>query len=168
MFRRCWTVLAARPGQRPGRLHEHHAVKGRASDSSAFISNYRSSPSLQNYQPLTPGEKFRMASDDSLDRGTFVLAAIYAVQSQWTKANHSFGQGAAGFGRERVVTASIGSRPHPSGHTAIQAACNSTIRKSPETRPPSSAFKSASKQRRLSSMNVGTIWNERRLRRRKK
>jgi hypothetical protein len=64
-----------------------------------IIPNYRSSPNLQNYQPLTPAEKFRIASEDSLDRGTFVLAGIYAAQSQWANANRSFGQGAAGFGK---------------------------------------------------------------------
>lgn len=64
-----------------------------------IIPNYRSSPSLQSYQPLTPAEKFRIASEDSLDRGTFVLAGIDALQSQWANANRSFGQGAAGFGQ---------------------------------------------------------------------
>jgi hypothetical protein len=64
-----------------------------------IIPNYRSSPSLQNYQPLTPGEKFKIATEDSFDRGTVVLAAMYAAQSQWTNGNRSFGQGAAGFGR---------------------------------------------------------------------
>lgn len=64
-----------------------------------IIPNYRTSPSLLNYQPLTPGEKFKIASKDSFDRGTVVLAAIYAAEGQWTNGNRSFGQGAAGFGR---------------------------------------------------------------------
>jgi hypothetical protein len=63
------------------------------------IPNYRSSPSLQNYQPLSPGEKFKIAAEDSFDRGTVVLAGIFAAESQATNANRSFGQGAAGFGR---------------------------------------------------------------------
>jgi hypothetical protein len=53
----------------------------------------------QNYQPLTRAEKFRMASEDSLDRGTFVFGGIYAAQGQWASANRSFGQGAVGFGK---------------------------------------------------------------------
>jgi hypothetical protein len=63
------------------------------------IPNYRSSPSLQNYQPLSPRDKFKIASEDSFDRGTVVLAGIFGAESQATNANRSFGQGAAGFGR---------------------------------------------------------------------
>ena len=44
--------------------------------------NYRSSENLQNCQPLTPAEKFRIASEHSLDRGTFIL-----VESTQVKAN---------------------------------------------------------------------------------
>jgi hypothetical protein len=39
--------------------------------------NYRSSQNFQNYQPLTPAENFSIASEDSLDRGTFLLAEFY-------------------------------------------------------------------------------------------
>ena len=60
---------------------------------------YHFSPTLRTYQPLTPGEKFRIATDDSLAPGTFVLAGLVAGESQWTNENRSFGQGAAGFGR---------------------------------------------------------------------
>jgi hypothetical protein len=60
---------------------------------------HRFSPTLQSYHPLTPGEKFRIASDDSTSFGTFFLAGIIAGRNQWTNANRSFGQGAAGFGR---------------------------------------------------------------------
>lgn len=64
-----------------------------------IVPNYRSSPSLQNYQPLSPGEKFKIASEDAFDRGTVILAGIFAADAQATNANRSFGQGAAGFGR---------------------------------------------------------------------
>jgi len=64
-----------------------------------IIPNYRTSPSLQNYQPLTPGEKFKIASEDAFDRGTIALAALFGGEGQLTNANRSFGQGAAGFGR---------------------------------------------------------------------
>jgi hypothetical protein len=49
----------------------------------------------QNYEPLTPKEKFKIASQDSFDRGTFVLAAAFAGEAQLTNSNPSFGQGAA-------------------------------------------------------------------------
>src|SRR5882762_6625396 len=61
--------------------------------------NYRTSPSLQNYQPMTSREKFNMAFQDAFDRGTIVGAALSASVGQLTNANRSFGQGGAGFGR---------------------------------------------------------------------
>ena len=64
-----------------------------------LIPNYRTSPSLQNYKPLTTGQKFKIASEDSLDRGTFALAAKFGGFGQLSNSNKSFGQGAAGFGR---------------------------------------------------------------------
>ena len=64
-----------------------------------IIPNYRTSPSLQNYEPLTNREKFKMASRDAFDRGTFAMAALFAGEGQLTNSNRSFGQGAAGFGR---------------------------------------------------------------------
>jgi hypothetical protein len=64
-----------------------------------IIPNYRTSPSLQNYEPMTSGQKFKLASQDSFDRGTVALAALFAGEGQLTNSNPSFGQGAAGFGR---------------------------------------------------------------------
>jgi len=64
-----------------------------------IIPNYRTFPSLQNYKPLSSGDKFKIGSEDSLDRGTFALAAIFGGLGQLTDGNKSFGQGAAGFGR---------------------------------------------------------------------
>jgi hypothetical protein len=64
-----------------------------------IVPNYRTSPCLQNYEPITPKEKFVIASQDSFDRGTVVLAALFAGQSQLSNSNPSFGQGAAGYGR---------------------------------------------------------------------
>ncbi len=64
-----------------------------------IIPNYRTYPSLLNYKPLTAGEKFKIASEDSLDRGTFALAGLFGGLGQLTNSNKSFGQGSAGFGR---------------------------------------------------------------------
>jgi hypothetical protein len=64
-----------------------------------IIPNYRTSPSLKDYKPLTPKEKFKIASLDSFDRGTVLLAAAFAGQGQLTNANQSFGQGTAGYSR---------------------------------------------------------------------
>jgi len=64
-----------------------------------IVPNYRTSPSLKNYEPLKISEKFKVASEDSFDRGTVVLAAMFGAESQETNQNRAFGQGGAGFGR---------------------------------------------------------------------
>jgi hypothetical protein len=64
-----------------------------------IVPNYRTSPSLKAYQPLTPGEKFKMASEDSFDRGAFILGALFGGEAQLAKATPSFGQGVAGYAR---------------------------------------------------------------------
>jgi hypothetical protein len=60
-----------------------------------IIPNYRTSPSLIDRKPLTSGEKFKMATNDSRDRGTFIMAGIFAGQAQCTNPNRLFGQRAA-------------------------------------------------------------------------
>jgi hypothetical protein len=64
-----------------------------------IVPNYRTSPSLKDFKPLTPGEKFKIATQDAFDRGTVALAALFAGEAQLTNANPSFGQGAAGYGQ---------------------------------------------------------------------
>ena len=64
-----------------------------------IVPNYRTSPGLVDFEPLSRGEKFKIASQDALDRGTFVLAGFFAGEGQLTNANRSFGQGVAGYGR---------------------------------------------------------------------
>jgi hypothetical protein len=59
------------------------------------IPNYRTSPTLENYEPLTTGEKFKLASQDAF---AVALAAVFGG-GQFTNSNRSFGQGAAGYGR---------------------------------------------------------------------
>jgi hypothetical protein len=38
-----------------------------------IIPNFRAAPSLDNFNPLTAGQKFKVASDDALHRGTFAV-----------------------------------------------------------------------------------------------
>jgi len=64
-----------------------------------IIPNYKTSPTLEHYEPLTSREKFKLASEDAFDRGTVVLAALFAGQSQLSNSNRPFGQGAAGYGK---------------------------------------------------------------------
>jgi hypothetical protein len=63
-----------------------------------IIPNFRTSPTLDHYKPLTVAEKFKIARQDSFDRGTIALAAAFAGESQLSNSNKSFGQGAAGYG----------------------------------------------------------------------
>lgn len=64
-----------------------------------IVPNYRTAPSFKDFEPITPKQKFKVASEDAFDRGTIVLAALFAGESQLTNANRSFGQGGAGYGR---------------------------------------------------------------------
>jgi hypothetical protein len=64
-----------------------------------IIPNYRTSPSLHPYTPLTAKEKFKIATEDSFDRGTAALAVLFAGEAQWSNATPSFGQGAKGYTR---------------------------------------------------------------------
>jgi hypothetical protein len=64
-----------------------------------IIPNNRTSPIPKVYKPLTAREKFHLAWSDSVDPGTFALAAALAGLDQWSNAHPSFGQGMAGYGR---------------------------------------------------------------------
>src|SRR5262249_55907261 len=64
-----------------------------------IIPNYKTSPTLENYEPLTSREKFKLASQDAFDPGTVVLAALFAGQDQLSNSNRPFGQGAAGYSK---------------------------------------------------------------------
>jgi hypothetical protein len=64
-----------------------------------LVPNYRTSPCLLHYKPISVREKFRIARQDAFDQGTVVLAAAFAGESQLTNANPTFGQGAAGYAR---------------------------------------------------------------------
>jgi len=63
------------------------------------VPNYRTSPTLHPFVALSPEAKFKVASEDAFDRGTVALAMVFAGEAQLTKADPSFGQGGAGYGR---------------------------------------------------------------------
>jgi hypothetical protein len=60
------------------------------------IPNYRTSPAPTDYSPLTVRENFKLAAENSWDRGTVALGALFAAQAQASNSNRSFGQGTAG------------------------------------------------------------------------
>lgn len=62
-----------------------------------IIPNFRTAPLPAVYKPITVREKFAIASQDTFDRGTFALAALFAGEGQLSNSNRSFGQGAEGY-----------------------------------------------------------------------
>lgn len=64
-----------------------------------LIPNYRSAPPVTNYKPLTTKEKYKIALNDSFDRGAIILALAFAGRNQSVNSNPSFGQGMSGFAK---------------------------------------------------------------------
>jgi hypothetical protein len=64
-----------------------------------IIPNYRSSPSLKNYEPISVKAKFKIAEQDSFDRGTIALAAAFAGEGMLAHSDPSFRQGVGGYSR---------------------------------------------------------------------
>jgi hypothetical protein len=62
-----------------------------------IIPNFRTAPTMVPYKPISTREKFKLARLDSFDRGTVLLAAAFAGQSQLSNDNRAFGQGAQGY-----------------------------------------------------------------------
>lgn len=58
-----------------------------------IIPNFRTTPMMADYTPISTKEKFEIARQDSFDRGTIALAALFAAQSDLTASNPSFGHG---------------------------------------------------------------------------
>jgi hypothetical protein len=68
------------------------------------IPNYKTSPSLVDYVPLSKREKIKLGTEDALDRGTFVLAAEFAGYGQLTNDHPAFGQGVEGYAHRFVTS----------------------------------------------------------------
>jgi hypothetical protein len=96
-----------RPVDRPGRAIAESTDEPQQAEGDdgghkrilGIIPNYRTSPPLTNYVPLTTRDKFKMASQDAVDPGTFALAGLFAVEAQLTDETPSFGHGAPAFAR---------------------------------------------------------------------
>jgi hypothetical protein len=69
-----------------------------------IIPNYRTAPVPVPYVPLSAGQKFKLATQDAFDRGTFLLAAGFAGEQQLTNASPSFGQGVKGYAHYFVTS----------------------------------------------------------------
>jgi len=97
----CQQVVPANPSQSSSSQvsEDGNQQSGESKRILGLIPNYRTSPSLQDYQPLSNGQKFKMASEDAFDRGTVALGVLFGADGQITNSNRSFGHGAAGFAR---------------------------------------------------------------------
>jgi hypothetical protein len=62
-----------------------------------IIPNFRTSPTLAEYKPISAKEKFKLAALDTFDRGTFALAAVFAGEAQLSNSTPAFGQGVKGY-----------------------------------------------------------------------
>jgi hypothetical protein len=92
-------ILSARAASQIASSEEAPATDDSSRRILGIIPNYRTSATLTGYMPLSPGTKFHLAKEDAFDRGTFVLAGLFAAQSQWTQATPSFGHGVGAYGR---------------------------------------------------------------------
>lgn len=64
-----------------------------------ILPNYRTFPSMADYQPLDTKGKFKIATQDAFDRGTFVLAAAFAGYGQAKNSTPQYGQGVEGYSK---------------------------------------------------------------------
>jgi hypothetical protein len=62
-----------------------------------IIPNFRTSLALQEYKPISTKAKFEIAKEDTFDRGTYALAALFAGENQYSRSNPSFGEGAQAY-----------------------------------------------------------------------
>lgn len=61
--------------------------------------NYNTSPCLSPYEAINSKDKFRIASEDALDPGGIVLAAMTGGLAQLSNSNRPFEQEASGYAR---------------------------------------------------------------------
>lgn len=64
-----------------------------------IIPNSRTSPTLEDYKPISDRQKLAIAKEDTFDRGTVALAATFAGINQLEDSDRTFGQGSRAFGR---------------------------------------------------------------------
>ncbi len=63
------------------------------------IPNYRADENPAEIKPLTPGEKMKVAFDDSFDPSAFLVAGVFAGVAMAQKQYSSFRTGVQGFGK---------------------------------------------------------------------
>ena len=69
-----------------------------------IIPNFRTAAIPVPYEPLSTSAKFKLATKDALDPGTFALAAVFAGMGQLENSDPSFGQGVKGYAHYFVTS----------------------------------------------------------------
>jgi hypothetical protein len=64
-----------------------------------ILPNYRTADSTMPFAPLTVGQKWKIATKDTFDYPSYVLAAGFSAISQLENSNPEFGQGAKGYAK---------------------------------------------------------------------
>jgi hypothetical protein len=64
-----------------------------------ILPNYRTADNTTAYVPLTVGQKWKIATKDTFDYPSYVLAGAFAGISQLDNSNAEFGQGAKGYAK---------------------------------------------------------------------
>jgi hypothetical protein len=64
-----------------------------------IIPNYRTYPTLKDYKPISSREKFKIFAQDTFDRGSFMLAGLFATKGFLANDTPTFGHGASGFSK---------------------------------------------------------------------
>jgi hypothetical protein len=64
-----------------------------------LIPNFRTTVETGRYTLISPKEKFRIAKEDSFDRGTVALAAVFGADNQLSRSEPSFGNGPGAYAR---------------------------------------------------------------------
>jgi hypothetical protein len=63
------------------------------------LPNYRTADGTKDFEPLTAGEKFKIAGKDSFDWPVYILAGAFAGMRQLSDDTPSFGQGLKGYSK---------------------------------------------------------------------
>jgi hypothetical protein len=63
------------------------------------LPNYRTADGTQPFRPITTKQKFTIATKDTFDYPSYILAAAFSGISQLDNSNPSFGQGLKGYAR---------------------------------------------------------------------
>ena len=81
-------------------------LSGQESDKRAFgvLPNYRTVESSVPFKPLTVRQKLTIATKDSIDGPSYVMAGIFASLYQITDQNPSFGQGVKGYAHRYICS----------------------------------------------------------------